>query len=55
MMMNWKRFGRRRSWHNFKVLAQHSPGGSEENHEKPQSGQTVAGAENRTWDLPDTK
>jgi hypothetical protein len=25
-MMNWKELGRNRSWPNFKVLAQHSPG-----------------------------
>jgi hypothetical protein len=38
-MMNWKGFGRKRSWHNFKVLSQHSPGGTEENHEEPHSSQ----------------
>jgi hypothetical protein len=45
MMMNWKGFGRKWSWSNFKVLSQHSPGGIEETHDKPQSGQPVAGAE----------
>jgi hypothetical protein len=34
MMMNWKEFGRKRSPSNFKVLFPHSPGESEENHEK---------------------
>jgi hypothetical protein len=35
-MMNWK--GRKkRSWPNFKVLFQRSPGGTEENHEKLRS------------------
>jgi hypothetical protein len=33
MMMNWKRFGRKRLWSNFKVLSQHLPGGTEANHE----------------------
>jgi hypothetical protein len=32
-MIHWKRFGRKRSWANFKVLPRHSPGGTEENHE----------------------
>jgi hypothetical protein len=35
-MMNLKAFGRKRSWPKFKVLSRHSPGGTEENHEKPQ-------------------
>jgi hypothetical protein len=30
--MNWKRFGMKRSWFNFKVLSQHLPGETEENH-----------------------
>jgi hypothetical protein len=34
MMMNWKGFGRKRSWPNRKVY-RHLPGGTEENHEKP--------------------
>jgi hypothetical protein len=33
MTMNWKGFGRKLSWPNLKVLFQHSPGGTEENHE----------------------
>jgi hypothetical protein len=28
-MMDWKRFGRTRSWPNFKALSQHSPEGTE--------------------------
>jgi hypothetical protein len=32
MIMNWKVFGRRWSWPNFKVISQNSPGGIEENH-----------------------
>jgi hypothetical protein len=43
--MNWKGFGRTWSSPNFKILARHSPGGTEENHGKPQSGYQVAGAE----------
>jgi hypothetical protein len=35
-MMNWKGFGRKRSWPNFKVLSRHSPGRTEENHENNQ-------------------
>jgi hypothetical protein len=31
-MMNWKEFGRKQSWHNFKTLSQHLLGGTEENH-----------------------
>jgi hypothetical protein len=37
-MMDWKRFDRKRSWPNFKVLSWHSPGVAEENHENPLSG-----------------
>jgi hypothetical protein len=33
-MMNWKGFGRKQSWHNFRVVCWRSPGGTEENHEK---------------------
>jgi hypothetical protein len=51
MMMNWERFDRKRSWLNFKILFQDSPGGTEENHESPQSGKPDARAENRTRDL----
>jgi hypothetical protein len=36
-MTNWKGFGRKLSWLNFKVLSQHSPGGTYENHAKPKS------------------
>jgi hypothetical protein len=34
-MMDWKVFGRKRSWHEFKIypiLSTHSHGGTEENH-----------------------
>jgi hypothetical protein len=31
MMMDWKRFGRKRPWPDFKVLSLHSPGGTEGN------------------------
>jgi hypothetical protein len=37
MMMTWKGVGRKQSLLNFKVLSQHSPVGTEEKHEKPQS------------------
>jgi hypothetical protein len=30
MMMNWKEFDRKQLWPDFKVLSQHSPGGTEE-------------------------
>jgi hypothetical protein len=43
--MNWKGFGRKLSWPNFEVLSGYSPGGTEEIHEKFQSGQQVAGTE----------
>jgi hypothetical protein len=33
-MMNWKGFGRKRSWPNFNLLSRHSTGGTEENQEK---------------------
>jgi hypothetical protein len=32
-MMNWKGFGRKWSWPNFKLLSRHFPAGTEENHE----------------------
>jgi hypothetical protein len=32
-MMNWKGFGRKRFWHDVKVLSRHSPEVIEENHE----------------------
>jgi hypothetical protein len=38
MVMNWKEFGGKQSWVNSKVLFRHSPGGTEKNHRKPQSG-----------------
>jgi hypothetical protein len=38
VMMNWKGFGRKQSWPNFKALSWHSPGGTKKNYEKPQSG-----------------
>jgi hypothetical protein len=37
--MSWKRYGRKRSWPNFKVQTQHFYGGSEENPQKIVSGQ----------------
>jgi hypothetical protein len=48
MMINWKLFGRKRWWHNFKVLSRHSHGVTEEKHETSQSGQPVAGQESNT-------
>jgi hypothetical protein len=33
--MNSNGFGRKRSWHNLKVLSGHSSGGTEEQREKP--------------------
>jgi len=38
VMMKWKGFDRKRTWPNLKVLSRNSPGGTEENHEKPRSG-----------------
>jgi hypothetical protein len=38
MMKNLKGFGNKRSCHHFKELSRHSPWGTEENHEEPQSG-----------------
>jgi hypothetical protein len=55
MMINWKGFGRKRTWPNFKVLSQHSPGGTKENHKKPQSGYPVTGAKIRMKDQPNMK
>jgi hypothetical protein len=37
MIMNWKGFGRKMSWPNFDVLSRNFPGGTDENHEKPQA------------------
>jgi hypothetical protein len=34
-MMNCKGIRKKLSWANFKVLSVHSPGETEENHEKP--------------------
>jgi hypothetical protein len=41
--MNWKGFGRNRVWPKFEVLSRHLPGGTEESHEKYQSGLPVSG------------
>jgi hypothetical protein len=38
MMMNWRGFGRKRSWPEFKVLSRYSLGGTRKNHEKPYAG-----------------
>jgi hypothetical protein len=35
-MINWKGFVNKRPWPNFKIQSVHSPGGTEENYEKPQ-------------------
>jgi hypothetical protein len=47
MMMNWKEFGRNRSWPNFKVLFRHSPGETDVKHEKSQI--NIAGRRGREW------
>jgi hypothetical protein len=36
--MNWKGFGRERSWPNFKILSWQLLGGTEKNNEKSESG-----------------
>jgi hypothetical protein len=41
-VMNWKELERNRSWTNIEVLFQYSPGGTEKNHENPQSGWPVS-------------
>jgi hypothetical protein len=41
-MVNLKRFGKKQWWPNFKILSQNSPGGTEKNYEKPQSGEPVS-------------
>jgi hypothetical protein len=41
--MNGKTVGRKRPWSNFKVLAQHFPGGTEENHEHRQYSRSLGG------------
>jgi hypothetical protein len=38
IIMTWKGFGKKRSWPNLKILSRHSPGDTEENHDKPQPG-----------------
>jgi hypothetical protein len=38
MSMNWKGFGRKRSWPNFKVISRNSLGGTEENYENLNQG-----------------
>jgi hypothetical protein len=43
--MNCKGFCRKGSWPNLKALYRHSPGGTDENHEKPRSAYPVARAE----------
>jgi hypothetical protein len=40
--MNWKEFGKKRSWPNFNVLSLQSPAGPVKNHKNPQSGQPVS-------------
>jgi hypothetical protein len=42
-MINCKKFERKQLWPNFKVQFQHSPGMTEENHEKPQLRDLVSG------------
>jgi len=37
-----ERFGRKRSWLDFKILTRHSPGRAEENHKNPQSAYPVS-------------
>jgi hypothetical protein len=41
--MNWRGFGRKRLWTNFKALFPHSPEGTEENHEKVSEDSLSAG------------
>jgi hypothetical protein len=48
-MMKWKGFERKRLWLNFKVLNRNSPGETEENHEKLQSGKSVSGSRFEPW------
>jgi hypothetical protein len=45
-MMNWKGFGKKQSWLNFKVLSQHLPQGTEENHKEKSQNSWSPG-----WDL----
>jgi hypothetical protein len=53
--MNWKGFGRKRSWSNLRFFSQHSPGGTEEDYEKSQSGYPSSGRrfEARTFRMSD--
>jgi hypothetical protein len=43
--MNWKIFGKKHSWPDFKVLSWHLPGCTEEKHENPQDSHSPG------WDL----
>jgi hypothetical protein len=54
MIMNWKGFGRKLSWPNFKVLFRHSPGGTEKI-TKSLNEDSGLRAENRSRDFPNTK
>jgi hypothetical protein len=40
-MMNWKEFGRKGSWPNFKALSWHLSEVTEENHKKPHNGPSL--------------
>jgi hypothetical protein len=55
MMISWEGFGRKRSW----LILRYYPGmsleGLRKTTEKPQSGEPVAWAKNRTQDLPKKK
>jgi hypothetical protein len=48
IMMNWKGFGRKRSWPNFKVLSRHSHGGTEEKNENSINIVSFRGRESKT-------
>jgi hypothetical protein len=45
LIINWKSICKERSWPNFKVLSEHSLGGTEGNHE-PQNSWTLGGGFN---------
>jgi hypothetical protein len=45
LIVNWKSICKERSWPNFKVLSEHSLGGTEGNHE-PQNNWTLGGGFN---------
>jgi hypothetical protein len=47
--MNWKGFGRKWLWPDFKVLSQNLPEGTKEKHVIPPSGQLVSGPRFETW------